>query len=261
MSTSPNIAPVSRSWLVQARLGLGFLQDVATAKSGFKCLLTVLFILASVPGIAAASEGHWVFKVYLDKKEIGYHEFKVEDSEEERQVNINAQFDVKVLFINAYSYAHQNLETWNDGCLQSIDALTDDNGDESLVSGSRSDAGFALQTTGGTRTLEAGCLRSFAYWDPSFLRSERLLNAQTGELVDVDIRSRGLQALQIGNLNVEAEKYEVAMEDGIISLWYGAADGRWLALEAPAKGGRTIRYEPVTLPGTPQDGADRLAMN
>ena len=30
---SPNIAPVSRPWLVQARLGLGFLQDVATATS------------------------------------------------------------------------------------------------------------------------------------------------------------------------------------------------------------------------------------
>lgn len=224
-------------------------------------MTAVLLTLACLPRIAAAAEGHWVFKVYLDKKEIGFHEFVVEDSEEGRQVNINARFDVKVLFINAYSYAHQNLETWNDGCLQSLDALTDDNGDESLVSGSRTAAGFALRTTGETQTLEAGCLRSFAYWDPSILRSERLLNAQTGELVDVDIRSRGLRTLQIGNSSFEAEKYEIAMEDGIISLWYGAADERWLALEAPAKGGRTIRYEPVTLPGAPQDEADRLAMN
>ena len=30
---SPNITPVSRPWLVQARLALGFLQDVATATS------------------------------------------------------------------------------------------------------------------------------------------------------------------------------------------------------------------------------------
>lgn len=224
-------------------------------------LVSSLLTLACVPGFAWAAEGHWVFKVYLDKKEIGYHEFKVKASEERKQVQIDARFDVKFLFINAYSYAHQNQETWSDGCLQSIDAVTDDNGDASLVSGTLSDTGFALQTSGGTQTLEAGCLRTFAYWDPSFLQSDRLLNSQTGELVDVEIRSRGLQALRIGDTSVEAEKYEISMDDGVISLWYGVADGRWLALEAPAKGGRKIRYEPVILPEAPQEGPGRLAMS
>ena len=224
-------------------------------------IIAILLTLAFFPQIAGASGGHWMFKVYLDKKEIGYHEFKVKGSEQGSQVQIDAQFDVKILFINAYSYTHQNLETWYDGCLQSIDAQTDDNGDESLVSGLRSDAGFIVQTTGGTQTLEAGCLQTFAYWDRSILQSDRLLNSQTGKLVDVEIQSRGLQALKIGNSSVEAEKYEITMEDGVISLWYAAMDGRWLALEAPAKGGRKIRYEPVILPETPQEVSDRLAMN
>ena len=232
-----------------------------SVRFALKGLVAGLLILACVPGVAGAAQGHWVFKVYLDKKEIGYHEFKVEVSDEQKQVQIGARFDVKFLFINAYSYTHQNQETWNDGCLQSIHAVTDDNGDESLVSGMRSDTGFALKTSGGTQTLDAGCLRTFAYWDPAILQSERLLNSQTGELVDVEIRSRGLQALQVGNSIFEAEKYEITMEDGVISLWYGVNDGRWLALEAPAKGGRKIRYEPVILPETPQDRADRLAMN
>ena len=232
-----------------------------SVRPALKYMIVVLLTLAVFPPIAGAAEGHWMFKVYLDKKEIGYHEFKVEGSEQERQVQIDAQFDVKVLFINAYSYTHQNQETWYDGCLQSIDAQTDDNGDESLVSGLRSDAGFALQTPGGTQTLEAGCLQTFAYWDPSILQSERLLNSQTGELVDVQIQARGLQELQIGSSSVEAEKFEIIMEDGVISLWYGATDRRWLALEAPAKGGRKIRYEPVILPETSQDESDRLALN
>ena len=231
-------------------------------KSALKSLVAGLLMFASAPGIAGAAEGHWMFKVYLDRKEIGYHEFKVNVSDEQKQVQIGARFDVKILFINAYSYSHQNQETWNNGCLQSIDAVTDDNGDESLVSGMRSDMGFALQTSGGTQMLEAGCLQTFAYWDPSILQSKRLLNSQTGELVDVEIQSRGLQALQIGSSSVDAEKYEITMEDGVITLWYGADDGRWLALEAPAKGGRTIRYEPVILPvAAIQDGSDRLAMN
>lgn len=228
---------------------------------GLKLFAAVLLILTCLPGNAWASEGHWVFRVYLDQREIGYHEFKVAGSEAARQVEIDAQFDVKILFINAYSYSHQNLETWQDGCLASIDAVTDDNGDEFLVSGSRLDAGFELQTTDGADRLETDCLRSFAYWDPLILQSRRLLNSQTGQVVDVDIQSLGLQAVQVGDSSFEAEKYEIVMKDGSISVWYDARDGRWLALEAPAKGGRTIRYEPVMLPRSPREEADRLAMD
>ena len=38
----------------------------------------------------------------------------------------------------------------------------------------------------------------------------------------------------------------IARSDG----WYDAEDYRWLALEAPAKGNRIIRYEPVRLPAS-----------
>ena len=211
-------------------------------------------------GTAQAQEGRWVFRVFLDKKEIGYHEFKVAGDESHRQVEIDAQFDVKILFVNAYSYSHQNRETWSDGCLASIDAVTDDNGSESLVTGFRSDEGFVMKTEGGPATFGTPCLRSFAYWDHSIVESSSLLNSQTGELLDVEIASRGRQTLQVGDTGFEAEKYEIAMEDGVISLWYGASDRRWLALEAPAKGGRTIRYEPVVLPGPMQGPDARLAM-
>lgn len=228
---------------------------------GLKFFAAALLLLACLPGSAWAKEGHWVFRVYLDQREIGYHEFKVAGSEVARHVQIDAQFDVKILFINAYSYSHQNLEIWQDGCLTSIDAVTDDNGNEFLVSGSRLDAGFELKTTEGAGSLETDCLRSFAYWDPLILQSRRLLNSQTGQVVDVDIQSRGLQSLQVGDSSFEAEKYEISMEDGSISVWYGASDGRWLALEAPARGGRTIRYEPVILPNSPREEADRLAMD
>ncbi len=230
-------------------------------RMGLKFFAAILLLLAWLPGNARATEGQWVFRVYLDQKEIGYHEFKVAGSEAARQVQIDAQFDVKILFINAYSYSHQNLETWQDGCLASIDAVTDDNGDEFLVSGSRLDAGFNLKTAEGADRLETDCLRSFAYWDPLILQSRRLLNSQTGQIVDVNIQSRGLQVLQIGSSSFEAEKYEISMEDGTISVWYGASDRRWLALEAPAQGGRTIRYEPVILPNSPREEAARLVMD
>ena len=229
-------------------------------ETSFKAVLAGAMLFMASIGTVQAQEGRWVFRVFLDKKEIGYHEFKVAGNEAHRQVEIDARFDVKILFVNAYSYSHQNRETWSDGCLASIDAFTDDNGSESLVSGFRSDEGFVVKTEGGPATLGTPCLRSFAYWDHSIVESERLLNSQTGEVLDVDIVSRGKQVLEIGGTDFEAEKYELTMEDGVISLWYGASDRRWLALEAPAKGGRTIRYQPVILPGPMQGQDKRLAM-
>ena len=47
---------------------------------------------------------------------------------------------------------------------------------------------------------------------------------------------------------VEALRYTLSTERGDIRLWY-SRDGLWLALEAPAKGGRTLRYRALQVPG------------
>lgn len=232
-----------------------------SARQRLKIAISGLALLLTSIGSVQAQEGHWVFRVFLDQKEIGYHEFKVAGSQAYRQVEIDARFDVKILFINAYSYTHQNRETWSDGCLASIDAVTDDNGSEYIVSGFRSEDAFVMKTGSGPNRLGTTCLQTFAYWDSSILESQRLLNSQTGEILEVDVVSRGQQPLQIGDSSFEAEKYEITMKDGVIALWYGASDRRWLALEAPAKGGRTIRYEPVILPSTPRAQDERLVMD
>ena len=48
---------------------------------------------------------------------------------------------------------------------------------------------------------------------------------------------------------VEAVRYRLNAKAGAITLWYSNDESRrWLALEAPAKGGRKIRYVPVQVP-------------
>ncbi len=204
----------------------------------------------------------WRFRVMLDKRDIGTHEFLVSSRDGRRYIEIDADFDVKVLFVNAYSYDHENREVWQGDCLSSIRAETDDNGEMSRVHGEAVSDGFTVVTNqGAPQTDPAECLRSFAYWNPSFLDSSRLLNAQTGEIVDVEVIERGEQQLAIGGTSVAAMRYSLRLEEGPIELWYSSENGQWLALEAAAKGGRTLRYEPVQLPyGMP--GQDRrLASN
>lgn len=227
------------------RLALGGIASLCIWSAG---------LFANEPGLTGAeaeaeASSLWRFRVSLDKREIGYHEFQVSENGGRSTVQINAEFNVKVLFINAYSYNHQNTEVWENDCLQTIESETDDNGSLSRVRGESLTDGFTvLSNMAPQQTFDSGCLRSFAYWNPDFLQSERLLNSQTGEIVDVTIRRMGEEPLQLSGLQVPAVRYRIEMEEGPITLWYSIEGGHWLALEATAGGGRILRYEPVELP-------------
>ena len=97
--------------------------------------------------------------------------------------------------------------------------------------------------------LRGECIRTFAYWNPDILDSSRLLNSQTGELEEVTITRESLDVVNINGKTVEAIRYRLQAKVGAITLWYSNDESRrWLALEAPAKGGRKLRYIPVRIP-------------
>lgn len=194
----------------------------------------------------------WEFKVYLNDKPIGYHDFRVRQDGDAQTVDIRANFDVNVLFVNLYRYRHQNVETWQNNCLTGIEAETDANGEDFSVSGTLAEEGFAVDTGNEPLTLP-DCVMSFAYWNPAFLEADRLLNSQTGEYEPVTITREIAERININGETVPAVRYRVVASTGPITLWYHEDNYRWLALESPAAGGRTLRYEAISLPtGAPQ---------
>ena len=222
-------------------------------------LLVVLLVVTGQPVMADESD-RWLFRVFLDDREIGVHEFSVTDQQGVRHVEIAAEFDVKILFFNAYSYDHRNQESWIGDCLNKIDARTNDNGAQSTISGQSSENGFVVSVNQEPARIGSRCVRSFAYWNPVILESDALLNSQTGEVVDVTIREHGAVTLEIGQNRVPAEKFTIEMQDGPIHLWYSPGARHWLALEAETEGGRKLRYVPVVLPRNETDDS-RLAMD
>lgn len=233
--------------------------NILTLRIPAGILTSALALLVAPPLHASDMQQQWTFRVYLDDREIGFHEFRISGEESLREVEINAQFDVKILFFNAYQYVHRNREQWKGDCLAEIESQTNDNGTLLTVSGESTPASFEIETNETAATVSAECIRSFAYWNPVILDSDRLLNSQTGELVNVTVKNAGADTIQFGTSELAAVKYTIETGDGPISLWYTPDREHWLALEAPAKGGRTIRYEPIILPLWP-DGADTLAM-
>lgn len=201
------------------------------------------------PVSAAGQSAEWNFEVLLNDKPIGFHNFSLTQDGEQQTLRTEAQFDVKVLFINAFRYRHENTEVWSEGCLASIDAFTNNNGDVLSVRGKRYEEGLELTARSGRATL-GECVQTFAYWNPEILNSSRLLNSQTGELEDIAVTLESRDEIIVGGEPVQALRYRLAAKSGAITLWYTNDENRrWLALEAPAKGGRTIRYVPVRVPG------------
>ena len=202
----------------------------------FFALLAALAALASVP--ARADE--WNFRVLLDGREVGRHAFSVQDSDGLRWVTSEARFDVRILFIPAWRYDHRAVERWDDGCLRALDSRTVTNREQESVAARTEGDGLTVTRAGG-RDEHRGCVMSFAYWDPRILGATRLLNSQTGELTPVDIRPQGVETIDVLGRRRIAERHRIAGKGLQIDVWY--AEGRWVALEALAAGGRVLRYE------------------
>ena len=151
-----------------------------------------------------------VFAVFLDGAEIGTHTFTLK---EEGVLESRARFDVRLLGIPVYRYRHEATERWRGGCLESLVARTDDNGEVTAVD---------------WRAEGRGCALSFAYWDPRILGETELLNAQTGKLEPVRVVPAGE-----GRWRLQGRKLD-------IELAY--QQGRWVSLETRTARGRRLEY-------------------
>ena len=209
---------------------------------------TTVLVFSSLLGAAhagASAPADHRFQVLLDGKPIGHHRFSFSPLEEGGGYRLvsEAEYAVKFLFIEAYSYDHRSEEVWRDGCLRRIDARTDDNGDDYRISGEWSDDGLELAVNGQSRQVDKSCVRTFAYWQPRLLDAGELLNSQTGELDPVTTRDLGRAALP-WQPDREASTLELDTERGIIQLWYDS-EGRWLGLRSRLENDRVLEYRPA----------------
>ena len=135
----------------------------------FLRLITIgLFSLAFMSSVPAQERvggvDHWDFDVYLNDKKVGKHSFKVSETDGVKQVQSEASFKVKILFITAYRYEHSAAERWTDNCLIEFDGNTNANGERIEVSGEQTSGGFIVET--GDNPIELPeCVMTFAYWN------------------------------------------------------------------------------------------------
>ena len=204
-----------------------------------RCLLALAALCVALP--TAPSELHtWNFRVLLDDRAIGEHRFTLRAAGDERELVSEARFDVRLLFVSAYRYRHEALERWDGNCLRSLAASTETNGQTLTVNAALRNGRLVVDRPDASETYE-GCVMTFAYWNPRILAAQRLLNSQTGELLPVKVTPQGEQTVYVRGERRPAERHRIEAPGLQIDLWY--AEGQWVALEAPAPGGRRLRYE------------------
>lgn len=208
--------------------------------NGVRALFLLATLLSANVG-ATTSTGEWRFQVFLDDAEIGYHHFRLQDMGPDQQLISTARYNVKFLYITVYQYAHDSRERWQGSCLKQIEASTQDNGEALAVRGEQVGKRFVVTGARGQATLPA-CVMTFAYWNPDLLGQSGLLNVQTGEYLDVQVRTLGEETIAARGGVQRALHYALETRDFRIDLWYSPSR-EWLALESRTDGGRTIRYQ------------------
>jgi hypothetical protein len=208
--------------------------------AAMSALLSMMASAQLVASTAEPLEKEWRFRVYLDDKEIGSHNFFLTEGEDVQQLRSEAQFVYKLLFVKLYEYLHFNTETWQNDCLAGIESETDANGKPYRVRGEREGAGFRVSGSKG-ETLLPDCVMTFAYWNPDFLQQQRLLNSQNGEYVEIEVQPPTADQLEVRGSVQPARRYQLTAGELEINLWY-SLDREWLALESVTDG-RSLRYE------------------
>ena len=207
----------------------------------------ILLAALLVPGLAQASPsdtGTWRFKVLLDGKPVGYHTFRVARDGDVQSVRVDADFEVKVLFVTLYAYQLDAQEIWQGGCLRQISSQTSVNGERFRVHGERQAGDMEItRSKAGVASVRklSGCVMTFAYWDPAILAQSRLLNVQTGQYMNVDVQRVGQAAIDVQGRPVTTTQYRLRADKLDIDLWYGPG-GEWLKL-ASKVGHRTLEYQ------------------
>jgi len=203
-------------------------------------LLGAALLFATSLQVEARSRS-WDFQVFLGDAPIGYHQFTLDEQGERRELRSESRFAVKVLLFTAYRYEHDATELWRGDCLESLTARTNDNGGRPTVDALRDGERLAVATGKGSETI-AGCVMSFAYWNPQILRQARLLNPQTGEYEAIKVTTLGVENITVRGAPMEAKRFRLTGSGKPIDLWY-SLDDEWLALESTVAGGRRLRYQ------------------
>jgi len=146
---------------------------------------------------------------------------------------------VRFLAVPLYRFRYETRSRWADGRLQSIRAVTDDDGKVSVVEAAID--GDEAEIAGPAGRLRAS-LPLFAtdHWNVDELRQSVVLNNITGKLDRVAVIAAGAHEIDTADGPRAADRYEI---DGDLKFTaFYDPSGRWVGLRFKGRDGSDIDY-------------------
>ena len=203
-----------------------------------KAALLMLALGLAGAATAQAADGTrvYAFTAYLDGKPIGEHRFTVVTEGATRRVTSEADLAVKFLGFSAFHYHHHADEQWAGDCLSGLQSTTDDDGKPASVKLVKTADANQIITAKGTHDV-AGCLMTYAYWNPALRTQSRLLNPQTGQVDAVKVERVFTAKIPVGGKDVDADDWRITGGDAPVDVWV-SAQGDWVGLDSVVDHGK-----------------------
>jgi hypothetical protein len=180
-------------------------------------------------GAAEASGLDSTFEIVRKGEPIGFHAVTVEETPDGVKVETTIKMRVKFGPIVLFRYDHQSTEVWKDGGLQSLESVTNNNGDDKSLTVRREGDQLLIDGAAFKGAAAADAIPS-SYWNKEIVKAGSLLNTQTGEVIDVSIESLGEAPAPNG---AQAEHYRLTGTVAL-DLWYEGP--RWVGSDFVVRG-------------------------
>ncbi|WP_298639701.1 DUF6134 family protein [uncultured Tistrella sp.] len=190
---------------------------------------------------AAPGTGELAFDVFRGDAPMGRHVLRF-TPEADGRLTVSVEIDLAVSFgpITVYRYTHRNTESWAGGRLVAIRTCTDDDGTAYAVDGRAEGDSFVVEGADGRVEAPADVIPT-SYWHPETPARLRWLDTQRGRLLGVAVTDRGtVERPAPDGGSIAARAYDVT-GDLTMTLWYRAAEPRWLGVAFDGRG-REVRY-------------------
>lgn len=171
-----------------------------------------------------------IFEVLRNGSRFGEHSVRFDRDGEELLATTQIELQVNIGPFTVFRYEHEALETWRGDDLLSISARTLKDGEWTRFDYDRAQPGLAP-------VLEA--YLPSTHWRSYDPETQRILNTETGEPLDVIVEELGWETIETANGSVEARRVRM-VSDLTVDLWYDAS-GNWVGCEFQARG-QTVQY-------------------
>jgi len=184
------------------------------------------------------------FDVLRDGGAFGHH--IVTFKREGEMLTVVTDVELKVTFgpLTLFEYFHDVTEKYVGGKLTWVGSRTKNEGKWKTLSAQATGSGLKVVGEAYTGTL-SGVVIPSTHWNQEEMKQAAMFSTETGEMLPMTVKDRGLERVKVAGTTIEARRYDVDSEVDA-SFWYDA-QGRWVKCAFETQGSK-IEYVLRKLP-------------